>query len=126
MVDYGQDFTCTSDLETVLGVTTGRRVVAEAVFRRLITPRGRLIGDANYGFDLTAYINGELDTGGLGWLRSAVIAECEKDERVLSATCEMTWLDDVLTATIGLSLAAETFTLVLAVSAVSVELLTVT
>ena len=126
MTDYGTDLACVTDLETTLGVVSGTRVVAEAIARRLQTPRGTLIGDPDYGFDLTGYCNDELGAGGLAWISSQIVAECTKDERVIEASAELE-LDagDVMTATIKLALATEGITLVLAVSAVTVELLAV-
>jgi hypothetical protein len=40
VTDYGQDFSLSTDLDTTLGVSTGRLVVVEAIGRRLQTPRG--------------------------------------------------------------------------------------
>lgn len=129
-VDYGLDLACVSDLDTTLTETApgGRRIVAEAVARRLQTPRGRLIGDPNYGFDLVGYCNDDLNAGGLAWIQSQVVAECLKDERVTEAACELE-LDagDVMTATISLRLVddPDLLSLVLAVSVVTVEILSV-
>ena len=49
--------------------------------------------------------------------------EAERDERVLSASATVTFADDVLTIELSLTLAEGTFSLVLAVSAVSASLL---
>lgn len=128
-IDYGRDLACVTDLDTTLTETEpgGRRIVAEAIARRLQTPKGGLIGDPNYGFDLAGYCNDEYTAANLDWIRSQVVAECEADERVTAATCELSVTSDVMTATIALSLVDDPtlLTLVLAVSAVTVELLRV-
>lgn len=126
MTDYGQDFACVDDLETTLGVTSGPRLVMEAIARRLQTPTGRLVGDPNYGFDVSAYINDDVTPADLDNIEQQVREECEKDERVASADVSAAYLADVLTLTIVLTLIAdETFTLVLAVSDVTVSILSV-
>ncbi len=55
MVDFGREISCTDSLKTGR-FSTGARLVAEAAYRRLTTPRGTLRGgeeEANYGIDLT-------------------------------------------------------------------------
>jgi hypothetical protein len=56
--NYGRELSCTRTLKTgryVSGVT----VVAEAIYRRLTTPRGMLLGgesEGNYGLDLMSLV----------------------------------------------------------------------
>jgi hypothetical protein len=127
MTDYGTDFSCTTDLDTTLSTVSGPMVVVEAVVRRWSTPTGALLGDPNYGFDLSAYCNADVAPRDIAQLVSSLNAEAEKDERVLECTSSaVLGSDDVLTVTANLTLLdGETFTLVLAVSAVTVELLRV-
>lgn len=126
-VDYGSDVSCVTDLAADGRVVTGFTLVGEAIARRLITPRGRLIGDPNYGFDLTQYVNADMSPRDIAGLRAGVVAECMKDERVNRATVNAE-LDSVgiLTLTILLDLGVESFTLVLSASDVSVTLVSVT
>lgn len=127
MTDYGTDFACVDDLETTLVTVSGSRVVAEAVARRLLTPTGRLIGDANYGYNLGDWCGADVGPRDIDEIQAACAAEAEKDERVLSASCVATFAADVLTVTLtGFLLTSEAFSLVLAVSAVTVEILEVT
>lgn len=87
--DHGTDLSCTWDLTDTCTVVSGRRCLAEAIFRRLITPRGRLIDDPDYGTDVTGYINDDVTVSEVNELRAAIIDECNKDERVLDADCEI-------------------------------------
>lgn len=80
--DFGTDVSCVTDVDPRCAVVSGRRLLAEAVARRLITPRGRLIGDPNYGTDITDYINDDVSKTNLAAMRAAIIAEARKDERV--------------------------------------------
>ena len=127
MTDYGTDFSCTSDLETTLSTVSGPMVVVEAVVRRWSTPTGGLIGDPNYGFDLSAYCNADVSPRDIAQLTTSLNAEAEKDERVLECTSTAALgTGDILTVTANLTLLdGEEFTLVLAVSSVTVELLRV-
>lgn len=125
--DYGEDFSCVEDLETTLSTVSGPMVVVEAVVRRWSTPTGGLLGDPNYGFDLSAYCNADVSPRDIAQLSSSLNAEAEKDERVLECLSTVTLASDgTLTVTANLTLLdGEEFTLVLAVSAVTVELLRV-
>ncbi len=127
MTDYGTELSCVNDIASDGRTVTGFRVVAEAIARRLITPRGRLIRDPNYGFDLTQYINADMSTRDIASLRSSVEAECLKDERVTGAIVSAT-LDShgLLTVTIEIDLGSDSFTLVVAASDVTLELVSVT
>lgn len=85
-IDYGTDVAGFDDLDPVGTEITGPRVVAEACARRLITPRGGLCDDRNYGYDLTQYIDDEFDAPQIARVSSGIVAELIKDERVLSVS----------------------------------------
>lgn len=127
MTDYGQDFTLATDLDTTLGVSTGRLVVVEAIGRRLQTPRGRLMGDPDYGFDLAGYLNDDVTPSVIAWIQSQIEAEALKDERVVMADATVTLAtSDVLTVTLALVLSdGDSFDLTITVDAVSVPVLSV-
>ncbi len=94
--DFGKDTSCTTSLRPGR-YATGPRLVAEACFRRLTTPRGMLRGgddEANYGLDLTELIGSastQLDAAALG---ARIKAELLKDERVLSVTVDVVALTE--------------------------------
>lgn len=122
--DYGTELSCVTDIDRASRMVSGFTVVAEAVARRLSTPRGRLIGDPNYGFDLTQYVNADMSPRDSAGLRAGVEAECLKDERIAGAKASAV-LDTqgVLIVTIAIELSTESFTLVIAASDVSVAIL---
>lgn len=124
-VDYGSSWSCVDDLTMPSVLVKGNRVVAEAVARRLITRRGQLVDDPNYGFALTDYLEADLPPAELARIRAGVQAECVKDERVSGATATVTLAGAVLVVVIVLTVATGPFTLVLSVSDVNATILQV-
>ena len=130
MADFGRDISCTSSIMTGR-YATGVRLVAEACYRRLITPRGMLRGgeeEANYGLDLSELVGSTSTKNDEAALAGRIRAELEKDERVETADVKVTRVESKdRTVSFGVVVAATTaegpFTLTLAVTDVSVELL---
>lgn len=124
-VDYGTDVAGYTDIDGSGMMISGRMVLIHALIRRLSTPRGRLIGAPNYGLDLMSYCNDDMSAADIGELQAAVASECEKDERVESAACSIAYdaASKTMTVTIGITDGAGPFPLVLAVSAVSITLM---
>jgi hypothetical protein len=124
MADLGHDLSCVSDLDPSMREVQGRIALAQACARRLQTPRGRLIDDPDYGYDLTDEIGDDLSPSDIARIASSVDAEMLKDERVLASSTVVTFLNQILIVTVSLTDGAGPFLLVLQVSAVSVQLLT--
>lgn len=115
--DYGTDVTTFAgvgcDLDPTFGLVSGPRVVAEHVARGLVGV-------------LRSALNGEVDASTLRIVTAAVERVATEDERVLAASVVVTraFTTSTLTASVQLDLIEdETFTLVLAVSAVGVEMI---
>ena len=125
MTDYGTDLSCVSDLDPTGAEISGRVLLGQALSRRLTTPRGRLLEDANYGFDLRQFVDDDLAPVDLAQIRSSIEAECLKDERVLAATATVTLTNNVLIVSVNLQDAAGPFPLVLSVTAVTTTVLSV-
>ncbi len=126
--DFGTDLGCVFDLEATCAPVTGRKLLAQAIARRLITPRGRLIDDANYGTDLTEFINEDMSKRDIAMLLSAINAEVMKDERVASVTIDIIAppnLTGAYTIRIDLEDADGPFSMTVAASSVTLELLKV-
>jgi hypothetical protein len=123
--DFGIDVSTFPDLDPLLSSLTGRRVVGEAVARRLETPRGGLAFHPNYGTDVRQYLNEAITDAQILEIQEAIKSECEKDERVLSAGVVAKFFPTSFTLRIQieLELSDGLFRLVLAVSQLSVDLL---
>lgn len=94
-VGFGRDTWCLDSLNPGRYVT-GRLLVAQAIYRRLTTPRGTLRGSdeaAAYGFDVSSYV-GAVGADAANTLPSQVVSEILKDDRVLNATCTANAITD--------------------------------
>lgn len=120
---FGIDFSALPDLNFTL--QSGVKNLAEAIARRLITPRGQLFYDPNYGLDVRQYLNEALTDEIRYEIETLVAAECEKDERVLAADVRV--LNGETARNIQLAISLETaegpFALVIDIGAVTVEVL---
>lgn len=125
--DYGVDVSCISDIDPAFTLVSGPTAVAQALARRLITPRGGLHYAGTYGYDLRQHLNGSLEPGDEFVIASAIEAQCAQDERVFSASATVAF--ESLTETLRVSIVAQLdegpFELVLRVSAVTVEILSI-
>lgn len=132
MTDFGYDTSCTDGLRTGR-FAFGVRLVAEAAYRRLSTPRGRLQGgedEQNYGIDLADMIGAVTSPSLAAALPGQIESELLKDERIDSVDVNVT-ASTVGPATayqidISATTAAGPFSLVIAVSGVTVQLLGIT
>lgn len=125
--DFGTELSCVTDIAGDNRSVSGFRVVAEAIARRWITPRGRLIGFPDYGYDVTQHINDDMSPRDISALASALQAEAVKDQRVASCIVSIAIDNDgLMTIDAEVDTAQGPFSLTIAASAVSVELLGVT
>jgi hypothetical protein len=120
VADLGSDFSGILDIDPALTVVSGPRCLAEALARRLTTPKGRLLGDPDYGHDLRQYLNAAIvDTAQIA---NAIEIECLKDERVQGVTASVTFdaATQTITANIIVKISdAESFPFTLAVGEAS-------
>jgi phage baseplate assembly protein W len=123
--NFGSAWNCVTDVAMPSVMVSGNTVVAQSILRRLTTPRGRLIDDANYGYDLTQFLNAALTTAQLSQIAKQAAAECAKDAQVLRASLTVMLTNGVLLVTGTVYTANGPFQLVLSVSAVTVALLQV-
>lgn len=129
MTNFGRDVSCTTSLRTGR-YATGGRLVAEAAYRRLSTPRGKLRGgddEANYGFDLSEQIGAVASNADALALGGRIRSELRKDPRIESVTATVTATRAGPSTTYVVTVQAKTsegpFTLAVSVDEVSVELL---
>ena len=121
MADLGSDFSGVNDITPTLAVVSGRRCLIEAIARRLITPRGALWYDPDYGEDLRRFLSATVVNAGA--IAAAVAAEAEKDERVEQASASVTFSGDVLTVKLAIADGAGPFAFVLSIDKVTVDIL---
>ncbi len=127
--DYGRDISGTDFLKTGRFVTK-TRLVGEAAYRRLTTPRGMLRGgeeEENYGLDLTELVGNVNPTAASASLPGRIKSELLKDERIESVDVEVlvttTGPETSFQITIEALTGEGPFTLQLLATAVTVELL---
>lgn len=84
---YGTDLSCVTDLTEDLAEVDPRsnQAIAEALIRRLITPRGSLPDDPDYGYDLRGMLNRGVTLSDLRAVTGQVRSEVRKDDRVADA-----------------------------------------
>lgn len=121
--DFGTDLDCADDLREMMTLTSGLRLVAQAVYRRLSTPRGMVIDAPGYGYDLRALLHkGQTPTARTA-IPGLVRAEVLKDERIDNAEVQVVALaHDALQLAIICHTAAGSFRLTLDVTAAAVVL----
>lgn len=86
-VDFGSDLDLAEDMAATGRRVSGNTLVGQAIFRRLTTPRGMLIDDRDYGFDVRSLLSRAQTATQLAAIPGLVRSEVLKDERV--ATCSV-------------------------------------
>jgi phage baseplate assembly protein W len=125
--DFGTSVSCVFDLEATGQLITGYQVLSEALARRITTPRGRLLDDPNYGYDITGEVDDDVSAADVAEIAANMDAELEKDERVISSVTTATFVatTGILTTSTQILSGEGPFTLDLAVSAVTVQILNI-
>lgn len=124
--DLGTDLDLSNDIGLRWKLVSGRRNLANAVVRRLSTPRGSMFYDLNYGYDLRGSLSRGFTTVQLGALKGDISTEVEKDERVQKCVVGTVAATTTNTLTVELRITdvtGKTFDLILSVNGVSVDLL---
>lgn len=78
----GSDLAGTSDLTPSMSESAGRQCLVENLVRRLLTPRGGLVDDPNYGYLVSSFVNDDLNVADVPRLAVNIANEIAKDERV--------------------------------------------
>ena len=104
--DFGSDLACATDLDPLMRelYDDDPRLVAESCIRRLQTPRGALMDDPDYGYDLRLVLRSAAYPNKLGALPSLIRAELSKDDRVESLDIKAHFSQDVRAQTIELTI----------------------
>lgn len=120
---WGRDLSCITDIDTTLTEATGHQVLAEALARRVITPNNTLLDDSAYGFDLTQYVNDDIDKRTLAEIAQQTRAQFLQDDRVRDATVEISFTGGLLIVAATIYTGIAPFRLTLSVDQVDVALL---
>jgi len=126
---YGRDFSVVStptgpDIDFA-HLTTGIAVLGNSLYCRLTTPHGSVIDAPNDCLDLRALLGAGITQADMQSVQQRVQRECERDQRVLSASVSATYnqTERALSLTIRVVSAQGPFTMTLNVTDVSVALL---
>ena len=88
--DFGADLDLDDDLTPEMRETSGGRALAQAIRRRLSTPRGSVIDAPDYGFDVREMLSKGMTTEELAGVPDQVRAELEKEQRIETLTVKAT------------------------------------
>lgn len=125
--DFGVDLDCVSDLTPEMREVSGIVLFQQAVARRLDCPRGWLIDDPDYGFDLAGRASEAVTTAAKFRLGVDVSSEVGKDARTLTCDVRARFTGPAprtkATITVDGETTAGPFSMTLAVGDVTVELL---
>jgi hypothetical protein len=121
--DLGTDIALLDDIGLRWRLVSGQANLAMAIVRRLSTPRGSLYYAPSYGFSLLDALNGSFTRAQRSQLQGAIVTEVEKDQRVASCVCDVTFGQDTLTVSLVIQSALGPFDLVLGVDGLTVEIL---
>lgn len=122
-VNYGTDLANTGDLDPNMIEVSGVNVLAQALVRRLLTPRGALIDDPNYGYYLVGEVGDDIGPGDVGRIAAQMDAEFLKDSRVSGSRTTAAFIGGVLTTSSVITSSLGPFPLVLAATQVTVTIL---
>lgn len=124
--DYGSDIALgIGSAPRNWSLVSGSTNVIYALARRYRTTRGTLFYDLDYGYNLCELIGEDISDVEIEAAKIEIALEAEKDDRVLSATADVVANSDgTLAITVSVTLReGETFKLVMAVSALTIEVL---
>lgn len=126
-VDYGTDLDWGADLSKTAGTVSGTKLLGQAVYHRLMTPRGSQLDCPDDGIDLQEYLSLPMTPAQLAGVPGEVRQEILKDERIQDAEVIMTKLVDGFKLTIRCTPAeGPDFELTLGVDAAATKLLGIT
>lgn len=91
---YGRDLSCVGDIDPRLAEVTGARAIAESLARRFTCPRGGLIDDPDYGYDLRAHLNRGATTAEIIAVGAILRGEGLKDDRIAELEITVTITQD--------------------------------
>ena len=89
---FGSDLSCVYDLTPTMEMVGGNSVeiIQQSLLRRLITPRGSLYDDLDYGLGVSLYLNSSMTVQQRQEIAGVIQGEMMKDDRLESCSVELT------------------------------------
>lgn len=108
-------------------LVSGYKSLGMQLVKRLSTRRGTLFYDSGYGDDLRLLMNSPVNDSTIDRLKYTIKSQCEKDPRVDNADVAAEYNPSTLSleATIFVTTLLGSFTLVISVDALTINLLTI-
>ena len=89
-IDYGTDLVALTDMDPNGRIARGVKFVAQEIARRILTPRGAVIGCPDDGIDVRDYMGQNLTARDMPRIQGEIAAEISKDVRVDTFTVKCT------------------------------------
>jgi phage baseplate assembly protein W len=123
--DWGFDITTFPTLDMTWTPRRDAFALADALLRRLFTPRGRLWRFPTYGIDLRDYLNDDITRDTLSAIKSDVEGQLEQDERVAFVDARVSYdaRDERVIVQLAVDSAVGPFSMTLSVTEVSTTIL---
>ena len=119
VTDLGSDIAGVISIDYTLSVVDGKLALAHALLRRITTPRGGLIGDSTYGYNVHDLIGSAVP---VSVIEQRVLEQMLAEEQVDDARCTVTRSSDKIRIEINIVLSdASSFDLVLTDDTLTVE-----
>lgn len=89
---YGSDLSCRDDVTADMAELPGDspEAIAQANYRRLITPRGSLPDDPDYGLDIQGYLSVGMTAKEIAEIPGEIQLELAKDDRNVESSLAVT------------------------------------
>ena len=122
MADLGSDISGVTDVDATLSVVTGNPSLAQAILRRLGTPRGGLLGKPTYGYDIAALIGSSVP---VSVIEQRILEQVQAEEEVESVRAQVLFdaSRGVLTVQLDIIASDGPFELTITQTALTVEAL---
>lgn len=108
-----RDLVCIDDLDPLGAEASDRQSLSQDLYHRLITPRGRILDDAEFGLDVRAWLSDDVPANAAALIEEEML----KDQRVASASVSISKPSpDAFTIQVDIETNDDAFTLVVDVS----------
>lgn len=124
--DFGRDVTTTTEGMVTGRLSSGLRLVAEAIVRRLTTAKGELPGgreEADYGLDVQSFLGADFMRGELAAIKARIEAEVRQDPRIDRVVADVVFENGGLQIAVECATSNGPFELVMLATETSIEVI---